>query len=150
MSIKFVDEPGRSLFHSLIRRAKSAISRRRELSGLDAREVEAVARDLNIPPADLVALMSASSEPLDSLAKRLAYEGFSEEALAASHPAELRDLRRVCSLCSSKARCARDLRHKRMATPAKYCPNEPTLRLLVREAYRARAAQVPGFQARLF
>ena len=50
--------------------------------------------------------------------------GLSEEALAASNPDELRDLRRVCSQCNTKARCARDLRHKRMAAPSKYCPNE--------------------------
>lgn len=124
----------RSVLGNFFHRAKSAFSGWREVRQLDSVEVEAVARDLNISPTDLVSLMFASSDSLESLNKRLAYEGLSEEALAASHPDELRDLRRVCSLCSEKARCARDVRHRRMAIPSKYCPNEPTLRLLAREA----------------
>ena len=105
-----------------------------EVRRLDPQEIDTVARDLNISPAELVRLMSTSSDSLQQLNKRLAYAGLSEESLAAAHPDELRDLRRVCSQCTTKARCARDLRHKRMATPSKYCPNELTLQLLVREA----------------
>lgn len=138
----------RSFFGNLFNRAKSAFSRWREVRQLDCREIEAVARDLNISPADLVSLMSTSSDSLQSLNRRLAYEGLSEEALAISHPDELRDLRRVCGLCIEKARCARDLRHKRMATPAKYCPNELTLRSLAREAHHERLEQVVGVPSR--
>ena len=143
------DQPARSLFGDFFNRAKSALSRWREATQLDSREIDAVARDLNISSTELVSLMFTPSGSLQSLNKRLAYAGFSEEALATSHPDELRDLRRVCSQCSKKARCARDLRHKRMATPSKYCPNEPTLRLLAREAVQERSAQVLDFPAKL-
>ena len=141
--------PAESFFGSLFTRAKSTFSKWREVSRLDSREIEAVARDLNISSAELVSLMFTPSESLDQLNKRLAYAGFSEAALAASHPDELRDLRRVCGRCVEKRRCARDIRHKRMATPSKYCPNELTLRMLAREARQARSAQVLAFPARL-
>ena len=142
------NQRGRSYFGNVFNRAKSAFARWREARQLDSQEIDAVARDLNISPAELVALMFASADSLEQLDKRLAYAGLSEEALATSHPDELRDLRRVCSQCSEKARCARDLRHKRMATPSKYCPNELTLRLLVREACRERCAHVLRFSTK--
>jgi hypothetical protein len=144
MLMQSVSPPGRSLFGNLLNRAKCAISRWWELRKLDPREIEAVARDLNLSSTELVSLMLSSSESLDSLSKRLSYEGLSQESLAISHPAELRDMRRICSQCSTKARCARDLRHKSMATPAKYCPNESTLRALALEAHLDRSAQVFG------
>jgi hypothetical protein len=122
-----------SFLHNLLNRAKCAISRWREVRRLDSQDIEAIAYDLNISPAELVTLMSTSSDSLEQLRERLAYAGLTEESLAIAHPDELRDLRRVCSQCASKARCARDLRHKRIAAPSKYCPNESTLRSLVRE-----------------
>jgi hypothetical protein len=133
-----LDETPGSFFSHLIDRARSTVSRWRELSRLDLREIEVVARELNLSPAELVTLMTTSSESLGSLDKRLSYAGLPQEALAESHPAELRDMRRICGQCTSKARCARDLRRKRMATPSKYCPNEPTLRALVLESDRAK------------
>ncbi len=139
-------QPTRSFFGNVFTRAKSAFAKWREIRQLDSREIDAVARDLNISSAELVSLMFTSSVSVESLDKRLSYAGLSEEALAVSHPDALRDLRRLCSQCLEKARCARDLRHKRMATPAKYCPNELTLRSLAREE---RLEQVLGTPHRL-
>ncbi len=139
------EQPARLLFGGFFSRAKCAFSRWHGVRQLDSREIDAVARDLNISSPELVSLMLAPSESLESLNKRLAYEGLSEEALAVSHPDELRDLQRVCSQCPQKARCARDIRRKRMATPSKYCPNELTLRLLAREGLQERPAQVLAF-----
>jgi hypothetical protein len=70
----------------------------------------------------------------------------SEDELAAAHGDVLRDLRRVCSQCLSKARCARDLRHERRTTPAKYCLNEQTLRALTDEV-RQGASQIRALPA---
>lgn len=149
MLAQSIDRSGGSLLGNFLSRAKCAISRWREVSRLASREIDAVARDLNVSSAELVSLMLSSSESLESLGKRLAYEGLPQESLAASHPAELRDMRRICSQCLSKARCARDLRHKRMATPSKYCPNQPTLRALALEAHRAKTARVLNFPTSL-
>jgi len=140
MLMQSVGRPGGSLLGNLVNRAKCAILRWWEVRRIDPREIETVARDLNLSPTELISLMFVPPESLDSLNKRLAYEGLSPESLAASHPAELRDMRRICGRCSSKGRCARDLRHKRMATPSKYCPNEPMLCALALDACLAGAA----------
>lgn len=136
-----------SFLHNLLNRTKCAISRWREVRRLDTQDIEAIAYDLNISPAELVTLMSTSSNSQEQLRERLAYAGLTEKSLSTSHPDELRDLRRVCSQCSSKARCARDLQHKRIATPSKYCPNELTLQSLVREACQERSAEVMSIPA---
>ena len=149
MPIQSHRQPDQSFFSNLLNRARRAVSRWHEIRRLDPREVEEVARDLNISPAELVTLMLTPADSLEQLNKRLAYEGLSDEALAVSDADVLRDLRRVCTQCSSKTRCARDLRHKRMATPSRYCPNELTLRLLADEARNQHAAQVPSLPAKL-
>ena len=149
MSMQSRGRPGGSFLGNLFNRVKGAVSRRWEISRLDPRDIETVARELKMSPAELVSLALMSSESLQSLDRRLSYAGLPPEFLSVSHPAELQDMRRTCAQCASKARCARDLRRKRMATPSKYCPNEPTLRSLALEAHRARSAQVLAFPARL-
>jgi hypothetical protein len=143
------DRTAESCFGSPINRVKSAFAKWREVSKLDTEEIGTVARDLNISSAGNVALMFTPSGSLGQLNKRLAYAELPETALAASDPEELHDMRRVCSQCVEKSRCARDIRHKRFATPSKYCPNELTLRMLVREARQGRSAQVLAFPAAL-
>jgi hypothetical protein len=143
------NQPARSFFGDMLTRAKSVFARWREVRQLDSQEIDAVARDLNISSAELVSLMFTSSDSVEALGKRLAYAGLSEQVLTALHPDELRDMRRVCSQCLGKARCARDLRHKRMANPSKYCPNEPTLRALVLQACQERAVQPRGFPTKV-
>ena len=138
-----------SFLSHLLDRARSAIFRWRELNRLDLREIEAVAYELNISPDELVTLMMTSPESLDSLDKRLAHAGLPVGTLAASHPAELRDMRRICGQCSTKARCARDLRRQRMAAPSRYCPNESTLRALALDAHRDRSARPLSSLAKL-
>jgi hypothetical protein len=127
---------GSSVFKGLLNRFRSAVARWNELQRLDSREMEAIARELNLSKEELSALTFQASGSIESLNKRLSHAGLSEDELAAAHGDVLRDLRRVCSQCQSKARCARDLRHERCATPAKYCPNEQTLRALAGEVHQ--------------
>ena len=124
---------GRSFVGGLLDRFKGAISRWNEMQRFDRQEIESIARELNLSPAELGALALMPASSLESLNKRLSQAGLSEVRLAASQPEVLRDLRRVCSLCTSRARCARDLKRERRATPPKYCPNEQTLQALARE-----------------
>jgi hypothetical protein len=97
---------------------------------------------------DAGALAFQPSRPLWSLARRLSHAGLSEDTLVASHADVLRDLRRVCSQCRSRARCARDLKHERRATPAKYCPNERALRALADQIHPSNSQILPFPAAR--
>ena len=129
---------------NLFCRFRGALARWNDMQRLDSEETEAIARDLHLSKAELGALALQPLASLLSLDRRLSHAGLSEEALAASHGEVLRDLRRVCSQCLSKARCSRDLKHERRATPAKYCPNEQTLRALADEV-RPSSSQILPF-----
>ena len=124
-------------------RFRSAVARWNEVQRLDSREMEAIAHELNLSKAELNALIFAPPSAGRSLSKRLSHAGLSEAGLAASHADVLRDMRRVCSQCSYQGRCSRDLKHGRRATPAKYCPNEQTLRALADEAHQATSRILP-------
>jgi hypothetical protein len=135
-----------SVFRGLLARFKSAVARWNELQRLDSREIEAIARELNLSKEELSALTFQPSGSIQSLSKRLCHAGLSEDELAGAHGDVLRDMRRVCSQCQSKTRCARDLKHERRATPAKYCPNEQTLRALADEVHQD-ASRILAFPA---
>lgn len=143
MFIEAGDLKGGSAFKGLLDRFKSAVARWNELRRLDSREFEAIARELNLSKEELSALTFQSSGSIQSLSKRICHAGLSEDELAAAQGDVLRDMRRVCSQCQSKARCARDLKHERRATPAKYCPNEQTLRALEDEAHQDASCILP-------
>jgi hypothetical protein len=125
-----------SVFKNLLDRCRSAVARWNEFQRLDPQEMEAIARELNLSKAELCALTFTPSGSLQSLGLRLSHAGLSEDEVAAAHGDVLCDMRRVCAQCQSKARCARDLKHGRRATPAKYCPNEQTLRALTDELHQ--------------
>ncbi|MBV8747217.1 MAG: hypothetical protein JO134_19460 [Xanthobacteraceae bacterium] len=105
--------------------------------------MESIARELNLSKAELVALSFMPSGSLQSLSARLSHAGLCEDEMAVAHGDVLRDMRRVCGQCRSKARCARDLKHERRATPAKYCPNEQTLRALADEVHQGVSRVLP-------
>jgi hypothetical protein len=97
-------------------------------------EMARMAQDVGLTPSELRELARHCADAAELLERRLGSLGLSKPELAVSAPAELRDMERLCTLCASKGRCARDL-----ATdpndPAwrQYCPNEQTLVALARE-----------------
>lgn len=73
MSVQSAARPAGSFFVNLFNRTKSAFSRSRETSRLDVREIDALARDLNISSPELVPSMFIAPAPFELLNKRLAY-----------------------------------------------------------------------------
>jgi hypothetical protein len=62
------------------------------------------------------------------LERRLAALDLDREEVLQTEPGVFRDLQRVCSFCTSKKQCARDLTKAPCATTWKsYCPNSGTL-----------------------
>lgn len=135
-----------TLLGNLLRRTRSALSGWGDLGRLDAAQVEALARDLNLSASEFNSLAIAAPTSLESLRRRLALAGLSEEALAISDCAVLRDLQRVCSQCTSKLRCAADLKRGQVIPP-KYCPNEETLHTLGLEATKPPPGRILASQA---
>ena len=104
-----------------------------DLDAFEADDLARMARDVGLTAADLRALANHCSDAADLLQRRLAACGVSAKELAQTAPTELRDMERLCTMCGSKGRCARDLSAK-PTDPAwlQYCPNAPSLTQMAR------------------
>ena len=106
---------------------------RTDLDAFNAVDMARMARDVGLTASDLRALANHCSDAANLLQRRLAACGVSAKELAQTAPTELRDMERLCTMCGSKGRCARDL----SADPAdpvwlQYCPNAPSLTQVAR------------------
>jgi hypothetical protein len=100
------------------------------LDGLPDSEVQKIAHDMGLSTADLRALDRLADQPL-LLPRLLKALHIDPEAVARSEPMVYRDLQRVCAMCDSKKRCARDLAAETAAIKFEdYCPNTLTLKTL--------------------
>jgi len=102
----------------------------------DPGELERVARELNVTPADLEMLVRQGSQGANELPYTLTALGIDEAALWRAEPALLRDMERVCSLCTHKRRCHQELAAGTAATNyVEYCENSDTVDTLRSAAY---------------
>ena len=112
------------------------LKQRRELNELtefaaDPGELERVARELNVTPADLEMLVRQGSQGANELSYTLTALGIDETALSRAEPALLRDMERVCSFCTRKRQCHRELAAGTAATNyVEYCENADKIDML--------------------
>jgi len=94
-------------------------------------EVEHIARDVRMTPAELRAVTKQGPGAANLLLERMAALDLDPAEVVQVGPQTFRDLQRVCSLCESKRRCVRDLAHDAAAPQwQNYCPNAQTLMAL--------------------
>jgi transcriptional regulator with XRE-family HTH domain len=106
----------------------------REMRELDARTFADIARDLRVTSGDLDTFVRKGPHAADELPKLLKALGIDEAALARSETAVLRDMERVCVLCSRKAQCNNDVEIGVAARDYEdYCPNAPMMNALRKE-----------------
>jgi hypothetical protein len=115
------------------RRHASVQSDLASLNELGPDEMSRLAQDVGVSAAELRKLATHCSDAADLLEQRLAALGLNPTELHRDAPSELRDMERLCTMRTSKGRCARDL----AADPddpvwRKYCPNEQSLTALAR------------------
>ena len=107
------------------------LKHRRELNEMrlmDRRDFDRIAADLEISPGDLDELVRRGPHAADELPQLLKALRIDETALERTHPMVLRDMERVCALCSQKRRCDRDLAAGSSAAHyQEYCANAPTI-----------------------
>jgi hypothetical protein len=100
----------------------------KEFAAADPGELERVARELNVTPADLERLVRQGSQGANELPYTLTALGIDETALWRAEPALLRDMERVCSFCTHKRRCHEELAAGTAATNyVEYCENADTI-----------------------
>jgi hypothetical protein len=139
------DNSGRARSQRLIGRIKATVSRAvngNELRDIGRAEFSQIARDLNLSPLELHKLSIGNGSSPALLEKRLAEFDFAPELVKRLHPEVLRDLQRVCAMCASTNRCAREFARREPASPrSEYCPNTQTLEALEREKVLSNAQQ---------
>ena len=105
------------------------LKHRRELSEMrqmDAANFGRIAGELRMSSADLEALVRQGPHAADELPRMLT--ALDQNGLARTEPLVLRDMERVCALCSQKRRCDRDLAAGTSAARyQEYCANAPTI-----------------------
>jgi hypothetical protein len=101
------------------------------LSGLKCcgeEHVELVAKDLGMSASQLRALAKLGPEAADLLLRRMAAIDLDPKEVSRTEPRAFQDLQRVCAICESHRRCARDLaRDSTISAWRDYCPNAATL-----------------------
>jgi hypothetical protein len=102
-------------------------------------EIERIARDVRMSVSELRALARRGPQAADLLLRRMAALDLDPEEVGRLEPAAFRDLQRVCIMCKSHRRCARDFAHD-APLPAweSYCPNADTLTALGAMPWAAR------------
>ena len=100
----------------------------REMREMDAANLGQIASELRMTSADLEALVRQGPHAADELPKMLTALGIDQDALARTEPLVLRDMERVCSLCTHKRQCDRDLIAGTAAAHyEEYCGNAGTI-----------------------
>ncbi|MGY3549122.1 hypothetical protein ACVWZ4_004511 [Bradyrhizobium sp. USDA 4472] len=108
-----------------------------DIRALGTSEVESIARDLRIPRAELETLIAHSRQGAKELPQLLEALGIDEGSIADKEPGVLRDLTLVCSLCSTKFRCNREMQAGTAALHyPEYCANSYTIDALRKKPSR--------------
>ena len=107
----------------------------REIREMDNGDFARIARDLNVSPAELDAVVRQGPHASDELPVLLKILGIDEAALTRTQPALQRDMVRVCAACTQKTVCNHDLGAGTLAYRyEEYCPNAPAIDELRRKS----------------
>ena len=111
-----------------------------ELRCCGEEEVERMARDIGMSASELRKIAALGPGSADLLLRRMAALDLDRKEVSRTESRTFQDLQRVCTMCSSKRRCKRDLAHD-SDDPVwqDYCPNAATLMALNALPWRARS-----------
>lgn len=97
-------------------------------------DVMQIAKDLGVTASELRALAAKGPGAADLLEKMLVALGVDPQSLAKTNPAVMRDLQRLCIVCSKKGRCEHQLADGTVAEHFhEFCPNAFTLDALLKQ-----------------
>lgn len=102
-----------------------------DLSCCAQEEVDRIAHDIGVSPAELRELARLGPHAADQLVQRMQALHLDPTAVEHAEPPTFQDLQRICSLCEHHKRCQQDIASD-AAAPAweSYCPNAATLKVL--------------------
>src|SRR5262249_8576042 len=105
-----------------------------ELGQCTQDDVMSIAKDLGMSVSDLRSLAAKGPGAAHALRKMLLALSVDPQALANTNPAVMRDLQRLCMVCSHKGRCQHELAEGTAAEHFReFCPNAYTLDALLEQ-----------------
>jgi hypothetical protein len=108
-----------------------------ELGQCTQNDLIRIAKDLGLSVNELRGLATKGPGAADVLQKMLLALSVDPKALAEADPAVMRDLQRICILCSQKGRCQHELTEGTAAEHFReFCPNAYTLDALFKQKER--------------
>jgi hypothetical protein len=120
---------------SWVKKYRDATGSRDELVHWNPAELARTARDLGVSPVELVRMAARGLHAADGLPRLLRDLGVDPETLSRDDPAMMRDMQRLCSACSHKRRCERELLAGTAAdTYRHFCPNALSLEAVLAPA----------------
>jgi hypothetical protein len=106
-----------------------------ELAHWEPAEIARTARDLGVSPVELIRMAERGPHAADRLPRMLRDIGVDPLTLSRDDPAIMRDMQRLCSACSHKRRCERELSAGTAANHFRnFCPNAMSLEALLAPA----------------
>jgi len=112
-------------------RSRRTANRTSGLKGCPPDEVGRIARDVGLTPGELIRLATMGPNAADEVYRRLEELDVDADEVRHRDPALLRELIKVCSFCTTKARCSSDLNWCPLAPDwSHYCPNATILESL--------------------
>lgn len=102
-------------------------------------EVQRLAKDVGVSVSELRGLARFGPDAADLLLRRMAALDLDRNEVSQAQRQTFQDLQRVCTMCKSHRRCARDIaRDSADAAWEEYCPNVATLKALNAMPWAAR------------
>ncbi|MGB6557620.1 MAG: DUF6455 family protein [Pseudolabrys sp.] len=97
-------------------------------------DVMQIAKDLGVPVSELRKLAAKGPEAADLMKKMLIALRVDPHVLVNTNPAVMRDLQRLCIVCSQKGRCEHELAKGTASEHYReFCPNAFTLDALLKQ-----------------
>ena len=91
-------------------------------------QVMSMAKDIGVTPSELRELASKGPDAADLIQKMLVALHVDPKALAHGDPLAMRDLQKLCIVCSNKSQCEHELANGTAAEHFRvFCPNAVTL-----------------------
>lgn len=118
-----------------VKKYRDATGSRDELAHWEPDEIARTARDLGVSPGELIRMAEKGPHAADRLPRLLRDLGVDPGTLSRDDPDMMRDMQRLCSACSHKRRCERELSAGTAADNYRhFCPNALSLETLLAPA----------------
>jgi len=139
MSTLHQEKPSQSPVRNFLDWCRAQLKSESEFGCRCDAEIERMARDIRMSPSEFRAAASRGPKSANLLMRRMAALDLDPNEVGRIEPAAFRDLQRVCTLCKSRRRRARDFaRNAPTSAWDRYCPNSDTLAALSGTPWRSR------------